>query len=234
MAQGGKMSRRGFIKGVVLTGLATSLSACTSDGKGPFQAAVLKETALPTPRTEGLSSLEETLAKRRSVRQFTTQSLTWDELSQLLWATQGITDARGFRTAPSAGALYPLEVYLATAEAAYRYIPQGHRVALQIQGDRRTALWRAGLQQEALREAAVIFVLAAVYERTERKYGGRATRYVHLEVGHAAQNLLLQAVALGLGAVPIGAFADDEVQVALSLPADHRPLYLVPVGYPRA
>ncbi|MBC7263847.1 MAG: nitroreductase family protein [Chloroflexi bacterium] len=227
------MSRRSFIKGAALTSLAATLSACISDKIVPTPTIVPEEIALPTPRTEGPMSLEETLAKRRSVRQFTTQSLTWDELSQLLWATQGVTDPRGFRTAPSAGALYPLEVYLATPEAAYRYIPQGHRVVLQIQGDHRIALWHAGLQQEALREAPVIFVLAAVYGRTERKYGGRAARYVQLEAGHAAQNLLLQAVALGLGAVPIGAFADEEIQIALALPADHKPLYLIPVGYPR-
>jgi len=100
------------------------------------------------------------------------------------------------------------------------------------ENDLRGDLWQAGLRQDALRQASAIFVIAAVYERTEAKYGERAERYVHLEAGHAAQNMLLQAVALELGAVPIGAFYDDLVQDALGLPADHRPLYLIPVGHP--
>lgn len=179
-------------------------------------------------------SLEEALARRHSVREFTRESLTDRELSQLLWAAQGVTDAEGRRTAPSAGALYPLEVYVATASGFYHYEPHGHRMARTSDRDLRRAIHRAALLQDPILQAPAVFVIAAVYERTSRKYGeARTPRYVHIEAGHAAQNLLLEAVALGLGGVPVGAFNDGEVQKALSLPADHRPLYLIPVGHPR-
>jgi len=193
----------------------------------------VEEMALPAPRLKGEMSLEETLVARRSVRQFTDEELTLEEISQLLWAAQGITADWGGRTAPSAGALYPLEVYVATADGLYHYVPQGHKAIVESRTDLRHELWRAGLSQDAIREAPAVFVIAAVYARTERKYGGRAERYVRLEAGHAAQNLLLQAVALGLGGVPIGAFYDDQVQNALSLPSDYEPLYLIPIGHPR-
>ncbi len=192
----------------------------------------LEEITLPAPRTSGEVSLEETLATRRSKREFTEEALTLKEMSQLLWAAQGITADWGGRTAPSAGALYPLEVYLVTADGLYHYVPQGHKAIVESKGDLRPGIWEAGLKQGALKEAPVIFVITAVYERTERKYGPRAERYVMLEAGHAAQNILLQAVALGLGAVPIGAFYDEQVQEALALPSDHKPLYLIPVGHP--
>ncbi len=191
------------------------------------------EMALPQPRLQGEVSVEETLALRRSVRSFTEQELTLEEISQLLWAAQGITVAWGGRTAPSAGALYPLEVYVATANGLYHYVPQGHKVLVVSQDDLRLKLWEAGLKQDSIRDAPAVFVITAVYERTARKYGGRAERYVKLEAGHACQNILLQAVALDLGAVPIGAFYDDQVQAALSLPPDHEPLYLIPVGHRR-
>lgn len=192
-----------------------------------------EEIPLPPPRLQGPMSLEETLAARRSVRSFTDEPLTLEKIGQLLWAAQGITREWGGRTAPSAGALYPLEVYVATPDGLYHYVPQGHRLEVKSRTDLREALWEAGLMQDAIRESPAVFVVTAVYERTAGKYGARAERYVHLEAGHAAQNLLLQAVALGLGGVPIGAFYDERVQAALSLPRDHAPLYLIPVGYPR-
>lgn len=187
-------------------------------------------TALPPPKTVGEVSLEETLARRRSVRAYTNQALTWEEIGQLLWAAQGITRDWGARTAPSAGALYPLELYVATRDGLYHYLPDGHQVVHRPALGLHQELWEAGLKQDWIREAPAVFVIAAVYERTEGKYGARAERYVHMEVGHAAQNLLLQAVTLDLGAVPIGAFYDDQVQAALALPAGHEPLYLIPVG----
>ena len=192
-----------------------------------------QEMALPEPRLKGEMSLEETLVQRRSVRSFTEEKLTLEEISQLLWAAQGMTALWGGRTAPSAGALYPLEVYVATANGLYHYVPQEHKVIIESQDDLRLKLWEAGLKQDAIREAPAVFVITAVYERTAKKYGDRAERYVKLEAGHACQNLLLQAVALDLGAVPIGAFYDDQVQAALSLPPDHEPLYLIPVGHLR-
>ena len=189
---------------------------------------------LPTPMLEGQLSLEETLARRRSVRAFVDEPLTERELAQLLWAAQGITHRVGYRTAPSAGALYPLEVYVATAVGFYHYEPRQHHLSRRSDRDLRAAVHRAALAQDPIIEAPAVFVITAVYERTAQKYGeARSPQYVHLEAGHAAQNLLLQAVALDLGAVPIGAFYDSQIQEVLSLPADHRPLYLIPVGHPR-
>jgi len=188
--------------------------------------------ALPTPRAKGALTLEETLARRRSVREFADTPLTLAELGQLLWAAQGITSSAGQRTAPSAGALYPLEVYAVTCEAVYHYEPQAHRIVVHLPGDWRRALYGAALQQNAILQAPTTIVIAAVPARTARKYGEERTpRYVALEAGHAAQNVLLQAVALDLGAVPIGAFEDAKVQQVLTLPRDHQPWYLIPVGH---
>jgi SagB-type dehydrogenase family enzyme len=192
-----------------------------------------EEVALPEPRFKGEISIEETLAQLRSVRSFTEEELTLEEISQLLWAAQGLTAAWGGRTAPSAGALYPLEVYVATTSGLYQYVPQGHKVIVLSQDDLRLKLWEVALEQDAIRDAPAVFVIAAVYERTAKKYGDRAERYVKLEAGHACQNILLQAVALDLGAVPIGAFYDDQVQAALPLPSNYEPLYLIPVGHPQ-
>ncbi len=189
---------------------------------------------LPLPEQKGRMSVEEALARRRSVREFTRQALTERELSQLLWAAQGITHPEGLRTAPSAGALHPLEVYMATASGFYHYEPKGHRLIRLSDGDLRAAVRRAALDHEAITQAPVVFVIAAVYERTSRKYGpARTLRYVHMEAGHAAQNLLLEAVALGLGGVPIGAFDDDALHNVIALQPDCHPLYLLPVGHPQ-
>ena len=190
-------------------------------------------TPLPAPKTAGEMSLEEALTQRRSVREFEARPLTEAELGQLLWAAQGVTDERGYRTAPSAGALYPLEVYVATADGLFHYEVEGHALAVASRADLRPALYEAALRQAAVGRAPAVFVIAAVYERTAVKYGAeRSPRYVHLEAGHAAQNLLLQAVALGLGAAPIGAFDDKGVQEALGLAEEEQPLYLIPVGEP--
>ncbi len=189
---------------------------------------------LPAPEQKGRMSVEEALARRRSVREFAREALRERELSQLLWAAQGITHPDGLRTAPSAGALFPLEIYVATASGFYHYEPRGHRLVQLSDRNLRAAVRRAALDQEALTQAPAVFVVAAVYERTSRKYGiARTPRYVHMEAGHTAQNLLLEAVALGLGGVPIGAFDDDALQSVLALQADCRPLYLIPVGHPR-
>jgi SagB-type dehydrogenase family enzyme len=189
---------------------------------------------LPPPDQAGRITLEQALARRRSVREFTAQPLSEPELSQLLWSAQGITHPDGLRTAPSAGALYPLEFYVAIAGGFYHYDPRGHTLELHSESDLRTALYRASLQQDCVREAPAVFVIAAVYERTERKYGRqRGPRYVHMDAGHAAENVLLQAVTLGLGAVAVAAFYDDQVQKALSLPREQQPLYLIPVGHQR-
>jgi len=188
---------------------------------------------LPSPAQKGKMSLEEALKKRESVRSFSSDPLTKEDLSQLLWAVQGITRNWGARTAPSAGALFPLEIYVALKEGFFRYSPRGHNLVRIMQQDLRNTLSKAALGQNCIGEAPAVFVIAAVYERTSRKYGNRAERYVKMEAGHAGQNLLLQAVSLGLGAVPIGAFQDEQVQQALHLPVNHEPLYLIPVGWKR-
>lgn len=191
-------------------------------------------SVMDLPPVEDLTPYEEVLANRASVREFTTTPLTIEEIGRLMWAAQGVTRAWGGRTAPSAGALYPLELYAASAEGLYHYLPEGHKVELGQEADLRAQLARAALDQAAVAEAPVVFVLAAVPERTSAKYGDRAQRYVILEAGHACQNLLLEATALGLGAVPIGAFHDDDVKRILGLGPEEEPLYLVPVGHPRS
>jgi SagB-type dehydrogenase family enzyme len=197
------------------------------------------EYALPEPSLDGEVAVERALALRRSLREFAPEPLPLSAVSQLLWAAQGITDAAGLRTAPSAGALYPLEVYLVAGDVSgvrpgvYRYDPRRHRLVLGSEGDPRAGVARAALSQDWVAEAPAIVVLAAVYERTARKYGERAPRYVHMEVGHAAQNVYLQAVALGLGTTMVGAFHDEQVARVLGLPRHAKPLGLLPVGKPR-
>jgi SagB-type dehydrogenase family enzyme len=207
------------------------IAGCGADADSPSKP-MEPLVDLPAPTLDGDVSLERVLALRRSVREFTSEPLDAADLSQLLWAAQGITSASGKRTAPSAGALYPLETYVVGTDGWYRYLPDGHRLERLGGDDLRTALAEVALGQAPIGGAAVVVVITAVYARTAQKYGDRAVRYVHLEAGHAAQNLLLEAVALGLGAVPIGAFDDAGVQSVLGLPADHEPLYLLVVGHP--
>lgn len=212
------------------------LAVAAAGGKAAQMTVATKPSviSLPAPEQKGRLSLEEALARRRSVREFRRRPLTQRELSQLLWAAQGVTDAEGLRTAPSAGALYPLELYVATGEGLFHYEPRKHQLHGRAERDLRTALYRAALEQECVRDAPAVFIFVAVYERTIRKYGAsRSPRYVHMEAGHAAQNLLLEAVALGLGGVPVGAFDDVGVQKALGLPPEEKPVYLVPVGEAR-
>ncbi len=245
-----RMLRRQFLHGLASAGFVTLtgsglLSSCarrdSTRNSMPAELAPTPTTPattaprvldLPAPRTTGALSVEETLLRRRSIRTYTPEPLTLPEIAQLFWAAQGTTRSWGGRTAPSAGALYPLEIYAATPEGTYHYLTAGHRAEITTDKDRREDLWAAGLEQEALEQAAATFVLTAVYARTADKYGARAERYVKLEAGHAAENLLLQAVALGLGAVVIGAFYDADVAAALAVGADEEPLYLIPVGHP--
>ena len=192
---------------------------------------------LPAPNLSGSLSLEETLAGRRSAREYGSASLTIDQLSQLLWSAQGITERRyGLRSAPSAGALYPLEVYVAAENVddlptgVYRYVPQHHGLQVVVDRSVREQLSRDALSQSAVADAPATLAIAAVLARTTQKYGERGRRYVHMEIGHAAQNLYLQATALGLGTVVIGAFDDDSVKRTLGMRSDEEPLCLVPVG----
>ena len=192
--------------------------------------------SLPEPRYESDFSVEESLLERRSTRSYSDESLTMEEVSQLLWAAQGITSPSGYRTAPSAGALYPLEVYIVVgnveelAPGIYRYLPENHELESIAEGDIREELADAALSQSSVRDGAVSVVITAIYERTTGKYGERGIRYVHIEVGHAAQNICLQAAAMGLGVVTVGAFDDGDVAELLGLAADEKPLYIIPAG----
>lgn len=188
---------------------------------------------LPPPRTASPVSLEAALEQRRSVRSFLSDPLDRGELGQLLWAAQGVTEPADQRTAPSAGALHPLEIYAITSTEVLYYDPVTHSVSTHRRGDFRHAVQAAAFWQESVGEAPVVLVIAAVHARTAARYGERAARYVLLEAGHAAQNVLLEAVALGLGAVPIGAFSDERLAAVLELPPQERPIYLIPVGHPR-
>lgn len=189
------------------------------------------------PGIDTRQPLAHLLAARRTVREFVAAPIELGVLAALLWAAQGITRDDGLRTAPSAGALYPLELYAVTGEqvhdlpaGVYRYQPKEHALQVLIRGDQRTALAAAARGQEWLAEAAAVLVLTAFYRRTARKYRERAVQYVHLEAGHAAQNVCLMAVALGLGAATVGAFDDVRVQKLLVLTDEEQPLYLLAVG----
>lgn len=189
--------------------------------------------ALPAPRTTGSVPLETTIARRRSVRHFRPESLSLEQIGQLLWAAQGVTGRwAGERAAPSAGACHPLIFYACTADGVWRYYPEEHALAQHLAQDVRDALAEAALKQRFVAEAGCTFIVSAVFERTTRRYGERGRkRYVPMDVGHAAQNLLLEAVALGLASVPVGAFDDGAVARVLKLPPQEEPLYILPVGY---
>lgn len=198
-----------------------------------------KTVELPAPRKDSGYSLERSLSERRSIREFGRAALTLAEVSQLLWAAQGVTGPGGLRTAPSAGALYPLEVYLVVgnvqhvAAGVYTHEPIEHRLAQIAAQDTRVELAGAAYDQDWVAEGAALLVLTGVERRTTGKYGQRGVRYIHMEAGHAAQNVLLQAAALGLGGAVVGAFDDDHVRRILSLPQGEQPLYLLPLGRPQ-
>jgi len=194
---------------------------------------------LPQPSSQGRMSVEEALSKRRTVRHFARRELDLAQVSQFLWGTDGTSDPRGLRTAPSAGATYPLELYLVVGERSvkglapglYRYLPGSHTLELTQKGDLRAAVARACLHQTWMAEAPVMVIFAAEYRRCMARYGERGVRYTHMEVGHAGQNLFLQAEALGLACGIVGAFQDRTLQEILKLPSSHEPLLVMPVGY---
>lgn len=192
--------------------------------------------ALPNPDRDGAFPVERALAQRRSVRAFSGAALPLQELGQLLWAAQGISGSDGKRTAPSAGALYPLEVIVVAGKVSglepglYRYLPARHALEPWASGDLRPELSRAARGQSWMREAPATLAFTAVEDRSSGRYGKRAGAYVLIEVGHASQNVFLQAEAIGLGAAVVGAFDEARTAETLRLPAGERPLYLMPVG----
>jgi SagB-type dehydrogenase family enzyme len=185
---------------------------------------------------KGNVSLEEALRSRRSTRTFPHKTLSLEQVSQLLWAAQGVTGAFNERTAPSAGGTFPLEMYLVAGHiegltpAVYKYRFRAHELVRVAGGDRRADLAESSLGQECVRRCSAAIVFSAVYKRTVDEYGDRGVRYVHMEVGHVGQNIHLQAAALGLGTVMVGAFDDDGVAAILELPEEESPLYIVPIG----
>jgi len=194
---------------------------------------------LPVPEKTGDISVEEALESRRSRRNFSDKALSAEQLSQILWAAYGITEpGRGLRTAPSAGAVYPLEIYAVVGNVEdidnglYKYDSSEHKIILVKSGDIRDDLSAAALNQAMIRNAPVTIVYTAVFDRIEGRYGERGReRYVFMEIGHSAQNIYLQAEAMGLGTCAIGAFTDDRVHTLLDLPVDETPLYFLPVGH---
>lgn len=190
---------------------------------------------LPPPNTAGGMPLAEALAARRSRREFAAQRLTLDQVAQLCWAGQGITDiATGHRTAPSAGALYPLTIFVVDSAGIYEYEPRKHVLQQYLTGDFHRELQAVALDQPCVGAAPVCLVIAMDVARSASKYGSRAERYCLLEAGHSAQNVLLQATAIGLAGVPVGAFDDGSVAELLHLPQALRPVYLLPIGFPTA
>ncbi|KPJ59533.1 MAG: hypothetical protein AMJ46_10945 [Latescibacteria bacterium DG_63] len=196
---------------------------------------------LPEPNYKGIS-VEEAMKKRRSIRSYSSESLSLFQLSQLLFSAQGITGSTHghyLRTAPSAGALYPFEIYVIVhrveglKRGVYHYVVKEHALELVKEGSFRGNITNAGLKQEVLGDGGVTFVLSAIFDRTRSKYGDRGFRYVYIEAGHIAQNICLQAVSLKLGAVTVGAFLDKEVNQILGVDGfKEAAIYLLAVGKP--
>ena len=214
----------------LLFSLGSTGASTTPDAEAVIQ--------LPEPERRGTFSIEHALDERRSVREYRPDPLDLSQIAQLAWAAQGVSDdRRGYRTAPSAGATFPLEIDLlihgvdGLDDGVYRYLPREHALRLRFGGDHREGLARAALGQAWIRDAPVVMVLSAVLARTEARYGERAERYVHMEAGHAAQNVYLQGVALEVGTVVVGAFDDDGVASVLQLARGEQPLYLLPLGH---
>jgi SagB-type dehydrogenase family enzyme len=188
---------------------------------------------LPEPNRKGLMSLEQVVATRRSRRDFLPQPLTLEQTGQLTWAAQGQEAGNRYRTTPSAGATYPLELFVVTGDGFFRYLPAKHSLEKLTEQDLRAALASAAWGQEFIEAAPLTLVFAAQFSRTTNHYGRRGVRYVYMEAGHAAQNVHLQAEALGLGSVAVGAFDDSSVSKVLSLPNDLEPIYMVVIGHCR-
>lgn len=230
------MGRSAAVSNLVLLLFLVSSTVLSFTPAYPASKEVKKVIQLPRPALTGKLSVEAALQKRKSVRAYGEGPLRLEEVSQLLWAAQGVTRENQRRTAPSAGALYPMETYLVAGRVQglepgiYRYRPDGHSLILLDAGDRREALAKAALGQGCVRNGAISLVLTGVYARSAVKYGDRAKRYVHMEAGHVGQNIYLQAAALELATVMVGAFYDGEVQRVLQLEKGEIPLAIMPVG----
>lgn len=187
---------------------------------------------LPKPALEGNKSLEECIYKRESVRSYSNKKVMIELISQILWAAQGKKGQK--RTVPSAGATYPLEIYVTIKDKGYfHYNLKKHILELLTENNICEDLGKESWNQQFIEEAYLNIIICAVYSRTTQRYGERGVRYVHIEVGHCAQNIHLEAVALELASVPIGAFQDHRVKKVMNLPKNIEPLYIIPIGYPK-
>lgn len=227
-----KWTRRAILKLIALMGATSLVVGAYKYMKGD------SKILLPKPSKDGEISVERAIASRRSIRRFRSGSIELRQLSQLLWAAQGITDPRGFRAAPSAGALYPLEIFIVIGEVEeleegiYHYDVEELALELRREGDLRHEIAIAASNQTWIKDAPAIVIICAIYERTTQKYGSRGERYVHMEAGHVGENIYLQAGSLGLACTVVGAFLDDEVRRILDVSEEIRPLYLIPIGKP--
>ncbi|RZF28451.1 SagB/ThcOx family dehydrogenase [Paraburkholderia sp. UYCP14C] len=215
--------------------VALAAGALAEGATGLAQASPAKFTdqiELPKPNVTGTMSLEEAIAKRRSVRRFASKPLPVDAIGQLLWAGQGITSSDGKRAAPAAGALYALDLYVVTPTEVMHYLPDGHRAETRASHDLRPELRALSVNQASVEAAPALLVVATDPSRLTARYGVRANLYADLEVGHATENMLLQIVTLGLVAVTVGAVEGVPAARKLGLPHGQTVLYLIPVGYP--
>lgn len=188
------------------------------------------EIKLTEPKLKGIKSLEECILERQSVRSFKDRDIEIEKISQILWA--GLGKKRGKKTVPSAGGTYPLELYVVIKrKGIFHYNPESNLLKRVKEGDFGKDLAKVSLNQMFIYEAPLNVIICADFDRTCNYYGKRGERYVHIEIGHCAQNIELEAVALGMGSVPIGAFYDNEVKKVLDLPKNIDPIYVIPIGY---
>jgi SagB-type dehydrogenase family enzyme len=199
----------------------------SNSAKGTKMAAII---TLDKPDTKGTMTLEQAIATRRSRRHFLSESLSLTQIGQLCWSAQGFTSGRGYRATPSAGATYPLELFMVSDDGLFYYLSVKHQLERLRDEDMRSRLASAAWGQEFIEDAPITLVFTAEFSRTTQRYGQRGIRYVYMEAGHAAENIHLQAEALGLGSVAVGAFDDDSVSKVLSLPEQFAPVYMVVVG----
>jgi SagB-type dehydrogenase family enzyme len=193
---------------------------------------------LPQPKTDGGMSVEKALLERRSIRSFRNESLTLDEISQLCWAAQGITDDKGHRTSPSAMATYPLEVYLLAGNVTnlpagiYHYSPQGHNLTLLSKGNKIPELFNSsrGGREDWRKGSPAVFIITGVFERTDKVPGQDLSRFVYIEAGTSAENLLLEVVSLGLGSTYTAGFDENKTKEYLGLSLGEEPIGVLPVG----
>ena len=246
-----KILKNNWLYGLLIL---VTFSACNgNEQKYSINSVVLTKTSdapltylLPSPDTEGKMSVEKAMANRRSQRRYQDREVSAVQLSQILWAAYGVTEPNtdraflrgGFRTAPSAGGLYPFDIYVAVGKVrgiepgVYKFISEEHKIVQMIDKDVRADLREAALGQAMVEEAPVVLVYSAIFSRMTGKYGDRGReRYVCIDLGHSAQNVYLQAEALRLGTCAIGAFVDRRIRSVLQLSEEEEPLYLMPVGY---